>query len=213
MIRRLLAAAVLAATLAGTSAAQAPDSTAGRSCFRGRPLSQCRSFWITEAGYGVRLSSVNPQTGYRPGGWLLPSVELGGLRNLSPRVAVAASVGAVVLGGAHLTAKPRIRYWLSPTAALDFAPGLVLTGSQEIGRVTADASVMFGDRVGITAQTFIVPETTYQTGSEPTTRKRLAVYLGLRLGSKLGVGGAAADALGLLVAVGAYLIACGHGCD
>ena len=211
MIRRLLAA-ILVATLADTSAAQAPDSAQGRSCFRGRPLAQCRSFWITEAGYGLRLSSVDQQTGYRPGGWLLPSVELGGMRNLSSRVAVGASIGAGVLGDAYLTAKPRIRYWLSPTAALDFAPGLVLTGSQEIERVTADASVMFGDRVGITAQTFIVPETTYQAG-EPTTRKRLAVYLGLRLGSKLGVGGAAADALGFLVAVGAYFVACGRGCD
>ncbi len=190
MTRRLLAA-IFAVTLAGSSAAQAPDSSLGRGCFRGRPRSQCRSFWITEAGYGVRLSSVDQQTSYQPGGWLLPSVELGGMRNLGGRVAVGASIGAGVLGNAYLTAKPRIRYWLSPTASLDFAPGLALTGSSEIERVTADASLMFGDRVGITAQSFIVPETTYQ---------------------KLGVGGAAADALGFLVALGAYFLACGGGC-
>ncbi len=81
-----------------------------------------------------------------------------------------------------------------------------------IRRFTADASLMWGDRVGVTAQSFVVPVTTFTTG-EQVIRNRRRVYLGLRLGSKLGVAGAAADALGFLAVIGAYLVACARGCD
>ncbi len=93
--------------------AQAETSSSDRSCFRGRPLGECRSFWITETSYSVRLSSVDRQASFEPGRWLLPTAELGGMRNLSGRVAVGATIGAGFLGGFYLAAKPRARVWLS----------------------------------------------------------------------------------------------------
>ncbi len=212
MIRRLLTPLLIVAAFSSALAQTDPPSP-NRSCFRGRPLTECRSFWITEASYSVRLSSVDRQVSFEPGGWFLPTVELGGMRNLNGRVAVGASIGAGFLGDFYLAAKPRVRLWLSPKASLDLSPGLMLGGRTGIQRFTADASLMWSDRVGVTAHSFVVPVTTFPAG-EQVIRNRRTVYLGLRLGSKLGVGGAAADALGFLAVIGAYFIACANnGCD
>lgn len=201
--------------IAAARAAAAQDSTIkpDRSCFRGRPLPACRSYWITEAGYGIRLSSVDQHTSSAPGGSILPSVAVGGMRNFGSRVAVGGTLETGLLGGLYVAVKPRVRYWVSRDAALDLSPGFLLARSDNMPRFAPEVSLMFQDRLGITAQSFVIPVTEYQASVSPVTRKRLTTYLGLRFGSKLGVAGAVADAATLLGLVAAYLVKCGRGCD
>lgn len=208
---RLMVLGLLVLAAATTAAAQEG------SCFRGRPLPDCRNFWVTDASYSVRLElRPRPLDEYMPGEQFLPSVEFGGMRNLNRKVAVGASIGAGLLGGVYLTAKPRVRYWASPSVAVDLAPGLLLTGQPGgASRFMMDASIMFGDRIGITAQSFVLPVTVAPPSGPITSRKNLVTYLGVRLGSELGVAGAAGNALAFLGLIGAYIIACsgGGGCD
>lgn len=212
-MNRLTVLALLLATVARPVAAQDSSAIGDRSCFRGRPLPACRSYWITEAGYGFRLSSVDRYTSSAPGGPFLPTVALGGMRNFNTRVALGATLEAGLLGGLYLAAKPRVRFWVSPGAALDLSPGFLLTRSDNMPRFAPDVAVMFQDRVGIAVQSFVIPITDYQAGGPPMTRKRLTTYLGIRFGSKPGVVGMAANVAALLGAVGLYLIHCSNGCD
>ena len=213
MNRVTLLVAILVLTAGQIAPAQDSPARTERSCFRGRPLPACRSYWITESGYGIRLSSVDRYTSSAPGGRFLPSVAVGGMRNLGRRVAVGGTVETGLLGGLYLAAKPRVRYWLSTSAALDVSPGFLLARSENMPRFAPEVSLMFQDRIGIAAQSFLIPASEYQAGGSPITRQRLTTYLGLRFGSKLGVAGAVADAATLLGLVAVYLVACGRGCD
>lgn len=196
--------------LAGTAAAQASPG-----CFRGRPLPTCGSFWITEAAYGIRVSPAPGPYESSEGDRLTASLDLGGMKNIDSRFAIGGSVAVGAIGGLYLAAKPRVRYWVSRDLTADFAPGIVLTGLNGSPRFTADLSLMYQDKIGITTQTFVLRSDVYDPAyTSVTARTRVTTYAGLRLGSKLGVLGAAGDAITLLAAIGLYLAACGSsGCD
>ena len=215
MLRSTIAVAA-AGLVAGSAIAQtAPASgSAGRGCFRGGPLPACSSFWITEAGYALQATGQTGQYESGDGGKYLVSLDFGGMKNVSPRIAVGGTIAAGTIGGVYLAAKPRIRYWFSNDWSGDLAPGIVLRGVQGEPRFTADASVMYQDRIGITAQAFVLQRSVYdQSFNTFTLKNRLALYAGLRLGSKLGLVGAALDMATLIVAFGLYAAACGGGCD
>ena len=212
---------ILPALLAAAAPAAAQDSShvtipmpAGRGCFRGGPLPRCRSFWITEAGYTARVTRAEDPSTTANQRNVLASAELGGMRNLSPKFALGASASVGLLSHLYLAVKPRARFWINQSTALDVAPGLTLAGGGGPVRFTADATVMFNDRIGITVQSFVLPVTTYGQNGAVTTRQKLSLYAGLRLASKLGVYGAAADGVALVALIGAFLIACSNnGCD
>lgn len=184
-------------------------------CLRGGPLPSCGSFWITEAAYGIRVTPAPGPFESSEGDRLTASLDLGGMKNVSGRLAVGGSAAVGALGGIYLAVKPRVRYWVSRDLAADFAPGVVVSGVRGSPRFTADLSLMYRDKIGITTQTFVLPNDVYDPASNTvTTGTRVVTYAGLRLGSKLGVLGAAGDALALLGAIGLYLVACGSsGCD
>ena len=200
--------------VAAQDAQRAEGQKPAAGCFRGGPLPACRSFWITEASYLIRLGGTPDSYSYSVGGRYSASVDLGGMLNVSDRVAIGASASASALDGIQLAVKPRVRVWLSPNTSLDLAPGIVVSGDGGAHRFVGDASIMFQDRIGVTAQAYVLPTGTFYPDGTSTVGHHLVVYTGVRLGSKLGVVGAGADALALLLAFGAYFIACGHnGCD
>jgi hypothetical protein len=211
-MRRILIVAAVLTGVAGRLAGQAPATGPDRFCFQGQPREACRGFMITEAAYSFRPSR-NQLTTTAPGGVVLPSLELGAMRNLSDRVAIGGSVGTGLLDDLYVAVKPRLRVWLSPEWAADISPGYLLKHSDGVSKLTGDVSIMYRDQLGITAQAFVVPVGTYHPEGY-LTKDQLTVYLGVRFGSKLGVAGAIGDATAFLAVLGAYIIACGHGgCD
>lgn len=207
------AGALLMGAAEGTAQAAAPEAPR-RECFRGRPAAFCRTFWITETGYQIRLRSVERYEEFNPGGWLLPTADLGGMVNVGPQTAVGGTVGIGVLGSFYTAVKPRVRQWVTPRVSLDLAPSLLIHKDPGVSRLAGEVSVMLDDKIGVSAQAFRVTTYRYPIDAPPEPRRRLTMYLGLKLGSKLGVGGALADAAGLLAAIGLYAIACANGgCD
>jgi hypothetical protein len=216
MIRGALAlvfALAIAADADGQESSGVRVAPAGpRGCFRGGPLPACRTFWITEAAYVARLTSRG-EVFSNDFESVSTSLELGPMVNVSPKVAVGASVSANVVSGVTLGVRSRIRYWVNPSTSLDFAPGLLVAGVPGPPRFIADLSLMYRDRVGATLQSFVLPTATYDPLGGVTTGQRFVLYGGLKLGSKLGLLGAAADLLAIAIAIGAYVIACSNTCD
>jgi hypothetical protein len=87
---------------------------------RGRPLPWKRSFPIIQGGFLWSLTHPDPYGEAE----VLAVVDLGAMRNLSPRAAVG---GTFSLSGSEdylrIGFKPRLRRWLTRTTSADFALG------------------------------------------------------------------------------------------
>jgi hypothetical protein len=166
----------------------APALAGAQTCFRGRPLPTCKTFWITESGLGTRVNRG-------PGGAsadLFATLEIGRMSNRSDRTAL----GATVLVGVGdqissstdvmLGFKPRYRHWLGPTTSLELSPGVFY--SVVAGRVglTAHAAINLADRVALTGQVLAARSAI----SGLTTRTDVGWYIGGKLGAWPGVAAA-----------------------
>src|SRR5690242_6625913 len=168
-------------------------------CFRARPLTDCRAFWLTEFGLAARLGSASSPDA-------LLTMELGAMRNVGAQSALGGSLylslndGAGDVGGVGV--KPRIRRWLGPGIALDVSPGILLAGGGSPG---------FTGHVGLTVRDWLALTMQAQT-VQPTNSggRALAWFGGARLGALPGaIGAGAMLLLGTLLAVGC---ATSHGC-
>ncbi len=139
---------IVLASLLLTWSAQAQEPHALNSaeeralCFRGHPLAECRSFFITEAQVGYRF--VDSGFGGDLHGIVLGG-DVGWMRNLDSHNAIGGAVGANNL---YITLGPRYRRWLTDAAALDIG----LSAAWEPGRieiVELHVAMMYGDRVGV----------------------------------------------------------------
>ena len=153
-------------------------------CFRGRPLPECSSFFITEAEVGYVL--FGPDLHSFPD--FVFGLDVGLMRNLSPHDAVGISAGA---SNRYVTLGPRYRRWLSDKVALDVG----LSAAWEPGRieiVELHTAIMYGDRVGL-----------WVNAAPDFGRGEHALALGIRAGSEAGLVtyGAAATAV-IIVVVG-----------
>ena len=160
-------------------------------CFRGRPLPTCRSFWITEAGYGYALTGSNRH---------YATWELGLMTNLDERWAVGGTfLAGIAFGdGARVGVglKPRFRLWLDSSTSVELSPGVLLAGSEgQFPRFTGHVSVNFQDRLALTSQLEVLDN--------------VAWYVGVKLGSKAGLiatGVEAAAPLVLVIAIIGWLV-------
>ena len=185
----LIVAGMLAASLAAPLHGQQSDPAAPKPlCFRGRPLPQCRAFWLTEFG-------VSP---FEP--WFV--WELGGMRNVGARSAVGGALYVRIDGGTAYGVKPRFRRWLSPVVALDVAPGIIiLAAAGNSAGFAGHVGLSVGDLVGVTLQAETVPPD-FDGG------KRVKWSGGGRLGAVPGtIAGIAGVAL-----VGVFALPCAGGC-
>src|SRR5207237_7739766 len=130
----------------------AQESTTHR-CFRGRPKPRCDVFWLTEFGVAAPISTN--ATGASRGA--LFTWELGGMANRGTRHAFGvAAFSQAILGGSDQTGqgaavgiRPRLRFWMSHTASVDIAPGMVILGSGSPG-FSGHAGLTFADSAGLT---------------------------------------------------------------
>lgn len=87
-------------------------------CFRGQPLPTCKSFWITESSL---IASTGQRFKIASDGNSFWSVEIGWMRNLSPKVAVG---GGVAAGDSFVSLRPRYRRWVTPKTSVDGIVGV-----------------------------------------------------------------------------------------
>ena len=157
--------------------------------FHPGPKSQCGTFAVTEFSILYRLGSEEEVPGAER---YYASLDAGIEHNLFDHLAVGGSIfgGLDDSNRAQVGARARLRYWLSKSASIDVAPGLVLGGKEEddadflppapILRVSLNPSAS----VGFVYQMF----ETEREKSGRVERER-ASYVGGQLSSTAGVAG------------------------
>jgi hypothetical protein len=122
-------------------------------CFRGHPRPRCSGFAVLEFSGTARLNQ-KAGPGDRTDGLFVWNA--GYLRSVGPRSALGAAFKLTADGDGHRFG-PVLRYrqWLGPTWSLDLAPGMLLGGKDNFAilrfpSATADVTINWGDRVGVT---------------------------------------------------------------
>jgi hypothetical protein len=183
-IRRLVC---LVLTLAAATAGR----LAGQTCFRGRPLPECRVFAITEIGFGVRLTQEPLDEG-------LTSADLGFMVNLNEDYALGGTLYAAFEDytdpgpDARYGIKLRVRRWIEPWLSVDLAPGIMYHNGG-----TGSAGLAFTSQIGLNFRDWLALTTQLEYLGYQDDRV-LAGYAGLRFGSELAV---AAALLGAVIAM------------
>jgi hypothetical protein len=170
------------------AAALLPQPSAAQTCFTGRPLPQCRHFFLTEATLMHRLDM--------PGGASFDESTVLGLgvglmRNITPTTAVG--VAGYLQTDTHESGgvlQVRFRHWLTDRFSLELAPGIGLGGGTG---ANLQAAAALADRVAVVVQVEAVSAEARQWS--PVDRG-VRPSAGVRLGGGLGVLGIVA-ALGL----------------
>jgi hypothetical protein len=127
----------------------------GPSRFRGRPYPERTRFHVLQAGVMGRVDSHEEDEA-----GAVVTIDLGTMKNRSPKIALGGSVGIVADEDyVRLALKPRVRRWLSRDVSIDFAPGIFLPidrneSSVEHGSIgfMGEASMVLGDWVTMTGQ-------------------------------------------------------------
>ncbi len=165
-------------------------------CFRGKPLPQCKTFWITEFGYSHRLDRQSNADFYFT--W-----EPGLMRNVGRQTALGATL---FLGadedGHRFGLKPRYRRWLNNSVSFDLGAGVLLGGENNFFNhrfpgLTSHVGLSFGDWLALTGHLEIFRFENRRFGIKETD---FAWYVGAKLGSYPGlIGSAAAPIVYLLL--------------
>jgi hypothetical protein len=213
--------ASIVASLSVVAAAEAQTST----CFRGRPLPTCQSFWITEFSYlrGWReMPTYEGSTRVRGGrsdddAYL--AGEIGHMVNLGPDDAVGATLHMglkVDQGDSRIAVKARYRRWLpapSRGTSLEVSPGIILRNEplkadRRMPGFTVHAALDFESWFALVAAVDAVPLRSngeLPPGHDAQTQwTEYTWYAGVRAGS--GFGFIAAGAVGLLILIAAASI-------
>ena len=150
-------------------------------CFRGKPLPECRSFFVTEAGLSIRLDS-HSQSESRS-----LTFEVGYMVNRGTSSALGATVflrGVDPVSG--IGVRPRYRYWLTKESSLDISPGILLRSLCEgYERVVPS----FSGQIAINPTEFVGFTTQIDVIRFKHKTTDIAWYLGAKLDSYFGVGG------------------------
>jgi hypothetical protein len=131
----------VAVLLCGTSHLQG-------ACFRGRPLPECKTFWITESGVLTRFDRWSKKRDWQEHLYL--SYEVGKMYNRNQHTEYGGSVllrGADFPPGRSFGFKGRYRRWLSKETSLDLSPGIILDFGMppEISAFSTSIAVCFQD--------------------------------------------------------------------
>jgi hypothetical protein len=170
-------------------------SVGAKACFRGRPLPDCESFWLTESGVFWRFDRKASRDWHER---LLYSIEIGLMKN---RCECSALGGTVMLAFEDMTNdfrlafKGRYRRWLSQKHSVDIAPGIYLTGSKtDFPSFTTSVSLNAADYFALVGVLDILK-------SEKGGGTDFAWFGGIRFGSEPGLIIAIAGPIFALIAV------------
>lgn len=102
------------------------EKTCECSCFRGKPLGECNTYWVIETGYMTRVNDDN-QSGTKENLFLC---EFGRMRNLSKKSALGGTFSIMAHEGVTTFGiGPRYRYWISQRMGLDISPHLIFANT------------------------------------------------------------------------------------
>jgi hypothetical protein len=173
-------------------------------CFRARPASECRVFFLTNAGPYVQLDALDVDR-------LRFTVEWGAMVNVSSTDAVGGSWFIVGQSGDNFAAGPVLRWrrWLGPTESLDVAFGtpIISRESFDVGSVLGLLKYSPVSWLGVAARPELIRSSVYHCtvdGCPPPVREsRRRLYLGAELGELpgLGLGVAAGITVGVVMAL------------
>lgn len=186
--------------LAAQSRPAAAQSTGG-SCFRGRPLPRCDSFWLTEFGFGWRVVESDAVPEDRES-WLY-SAEIGHMWNTSETRALGGTIFADFSDDAtRLGLRPRGRLWLGGGTSAELAPFVVLVTNDDRypdvapgGGAVASLNVMDYGALTLQADVLRLSSTAGETGAETS------IHAGVRAGSWAGMVGAVGISAAVVIAV------------
>ncbi|HEX5031167.1 MAG TPA: hypothetical protein VFX78_06895, partial [Candidatus Eisenbacteria bacterium] len=174
------------------------NKASGKPFLRGQPLPELRRFLMVQSGVLVRTDgNSDSEDGH---GWL----DVGGMKNLSPRYALGGTLGVADDGKSYtrITVKPRLRTWLGRGYAIDVAPGIFFpTGDAVVDDFTKVGSVGFTGELAFVASdwaavTYVVEvietEKDYyayglSTPLTSTSGTEVFHYIGLKAGGAVGL--------------------------
>jgi hypothetical protein len=162
-------------------------------CFRGRPQSECGSFFLTEWTWALRIGGRGPRSPEVKPGNSYWTWQVGWMRNVGRSSAIGGSLFLGLeddrVGGAEtIGVKARFRRWLGPKAAVEVGAGPTTEGS-----VIAHAAILYGDWVALEVQA--------EPGQKIFGDRHLATYAGVRFGSLPGTVLGIAAPLALLAVI------------
>lgn len=180
--------------------------SAGADCFRGRPLPECRSFWITESSAMFRPDNRNGDKWHSK---LYFLVNLGWMVNRSERSALG---GLVSLGfddvcnDWRLYLGVRLRRWVAGETAVDITAGIPVSATHTaFPSLYAELSAMQSDRIGAAVRMEMIT-------SEYSSARSVAWYGGLKLGAEPGtVAAVAGPVLAVMIALSSFDMGGGMG--
>ena len=152
----LIAAMLIFITTTAGEEAYSANSTSDEvcRCFRGRPATECRMYWITEVGFLTMVDTKNSRRYWDDAKRL--TFDIGYMFNVSEKDAIGASLFWHTLRETDFSywgLKPRYRRWLSNDIGLDVCLGLG-QWEYEINRkatpMIAQLGVSFRDYLSLT---------------------------------------------------------------
>ena len=210
-VRLLLALRFMAVVLVWAATAPSAPLAAQQSadsslefCFRGAPFPRCRWFAITEVGVVWLATGSQPDPGFRDSRRrVTPNVNLGIMRNLTPRTAVGAAVLFSDLDAdeSRTGVQARYRRWLSSTIGLEASVGLLVEANDvashfhvepELPGFTGEVRLEWRDLMGVQARVDRL-----QAGSQRLTD----LWLGGRAGGRVGAVGVGILAVVMLIGI------------
>jgi hypothetical protein len=156
-------------------------------CFRGKPLPECKTFWITEFGFSPRLD--RHRLGRRNDQVFYYTWEAGLMRNVERQTAIGATLFFGADNDGHRYGlKSRYRRWLSNSVSLDLGAGVLLGGDHGfINRypgLTSHVGLSLGDWLALTGHLEI---TRLEYRRFKIKETDFAWYAGAKLGSYPGL--------------------------
>jgi hypothetical protein len=187
-----LFAVALLASVAGV-AAQEPGAAppADDFCFRARPRSECRVFFVTNTGAYLQLDAPDVDQ-------IRFAADWGAMVNVSSASAVGASWFLFAQSGDNVTTGPALRWrrWLGSTQSLDIALGTNVYGgaseSFDVGSVLGLVKYNPLPWLGIAARPELIRTNAYHCTEEgcppPVRGTERRLYLGAEVGELSGLG-------------------------
>jgi hypothetical protein len=132
-----------------------PSIAQAQLCFRGHPAPRCEGFAILEVTMGVRRNAEAIDPSFNDQNRAYISWSAGYLHNRGDRSAIGATFKLAADDDGNRYG-PVLRYqrWLGPTWSIDFAPGIIVGGKDNVaGRQFPspmfDLAINWGDRIGL----------------------------------------------------------------
>jgi hypothetical protein len=153
-----------------------PSAANAQTCFRGKPLPHCRTFWVTEF-------TASGQVGKPIGQGIVLMPELGYMVNLNEKHAVGGSYFFDIPSdsdhpdGFRHGPKLRYRRWINRSYNVDITAGLMISEKPELA---AEAVFNFRDWIGIGARVEF-------WRAREFTESQTAYYSALKIGGVPGV--------------------------